>query len=235
MINSLNVAQTGLKAARVSVENVMNNIANANTEGYKKRVVETSELAHSDDRIYGRGISIDDTVRISSQYLYDNIIKENSKEMNYTELSSILENVESIFKETEGSGLSADLDRYYQTVENLRSNPNSEIYKSELKQNAQLLVDDIKRLLSASTKLANLKTLYIIDNSPTEKIKKMKRFFDSLSYLQQLKFASLYLYWPDLRPVVMFPNGDDRDDRVPEIFAQNESQGKVMRYSHQPH
>jgi len=146
MINSLNVAQTGLKAARVSVENVMNNIANANTEGYKKRVVETSELAHSDDRIYGRGISIDDTVRISSQYLYDNIIKENSKEMNYTELSSILENVESIFKETEGSGLSADLDRYYQTVENLRSNPNSEIYKSELKQNAQLLVDDIKRL-----------------------------------------------------------------------------------------
>lgn len=36
MIHSLNVAQTGLAASKASVENVMNNVANANTEGYKK-------------------------------------------------------------------------------------------------------------------------------------------------------------------------------------------------------
>lgn len=146
MIHSLNVAQTGLAASKASVENVMNNVANANTEGYKKRVVETSELAQADGRIWGRGVSIDDTVRITSQYLYDNIVKENSKETYQTQLSSMLANVESIFKETDTSGFSADLNRYYQTIESARANPNNEIYKNELALNGQAIVDDIQRL-----------------------------------------------------------------------------------------
>ena len=37
MLNSLNIAQSGLVASKTQVENVMNNIANENTEGYKKR------------------------------------------------------------------------------------------------------------------------------------------------------------------------------------------------------
>ena len=146
MINSLNVAQTGLAASKASVENVMNNIANANTEGYKKRVVETSELSHSDARLYGRGVSFDDIARISNQYMYDNIIKENSTGNNYQELADRLENIESIFKETDDSGFSADLDRYFQTIESLRANPNNEIYKNELRKDGQILVDDLKRL-----------------------------------------------------------------------------------------
>ena len=146
MIHSLNVAQTGMAASKASVENVMNNVANANTEGYKKRVVETSELSIADNRLWGRGVSLDDTVRITSQYLYDNILKEGSKESYQDELSFMLDNVESIFEETDESGLSADLDRYFQSVESLRANPENEVYKNELKLNAQQLVDDLKRL-----------------------------------------------------------------------------------------
>ena len=146
MINSLNVAQTGLAASKASVENVMNNVANVNTEGYKKRTVETSELAHSDSRIYGRGVSLDSVQRTTSQYLYDNIIKESSKENYFNQLSGMLGNVESVFKETATGGFSKDLDRYYQSIENLRSNPNNEVYKNELKLHGQMIVDDLKRL-----------------------------------------------------------------------------------------
>lgn len=146
MINSLNVAQTGLLASKASVENVMNNIANANTEGYKKRVVETSELSIADTRIWGRGVSLDDTVRITSQYMYDNIIKENSTETYYSQMSTLLSNVESAFSETDESGFSADLDRYYQTIESLRANPENEVYKSELSLNGQQIVDDLQSL-----------------------------------------------------------------------------------------
>lgn len=146
MLSSLNTAQTGLAASKASVENVMNNIANANTEGYKKRVVETSELSIADTRLWGRGVSVDDTVRITSQYMYDNIIKENSKETYYSELSFMLENVEAVFEETDESGLSASLDRYFQSIESLRSHPDNEIYKNQLKLNGQQLVDDINRI-----------------------------------------------------------------------------------------
>ena len=146
MLNSLNVAQTGLSAARIAVENTMNNVSNMNTEGYKKRVVETSEMNISDDRLWGRGVSVDDTIRITSQYLYDNIIKQNSKESYQSELSFMLENVESIFQETDEAGLSFDLDKYFQTIESLRANPNNEVYKNELKISGQLIVDDLNRL-----------------------------------------------------------------------------------------
>ena len=146
MLNSLNVAQTGLSAARISVENTMNNIANANTEGYKKRVVETSELAHSDDRLWGRGVAVGDTIRISSQYLYDNIIKQNSKENYQSQLSFMLENVESVFQETDEAGLSSELDRFFQAIESLRANPNNEVYKNELKLSGQNIVDNLNRL-----------------------------------------------------------------------------------------
>ncbi len=36
MLKSLNVAQSGLSASKIAVENVSNNIANENTPGYKK-------------------------------------------------------------------------------------------------------------------------------------------------------------------------------------------------------
>lgn len=148
MINSLNVAQTGLYAAKISVENVSNNISNQNTQGYKKRTTELSELPHIDSKITGRGASVDGVVRTTSEYMYNNLIRENSKESYYNKLSEMLGGVEAIFKESEENGFSSDLDRYFQSVENLRSNPNSEIYKTDLKTQATIVVDSLQRLYS---------------------------------------------------------------------------------------
>ena len=66
MIKSLNVAQTGLNAAKIAVENTSNNIANQNTPGYKKRVVQISELDVLDSRFTGRGVRADEAYRITS-------------------------------------------------------------------------------------------------------------------------------------------------------------------------
>ena len=148
MLNSLNVAQSGLSAAKVAVENVSNNIANENTPGYKKRVVQLSELALSDSRFTGRGVQADDTYRITSQYMYDNMLKENTKSNYYDEISSIVGNVEAMFQETDTSGFSYDLNNYFQSVENLRSNPNSEIYKSSVQSQGAAIVDSLQNLYS---------------------------------------------------------------------------------------
>jgi len=147
MLNILNVAQTGLQASQTQVENVMNNLANQTTEGYTKRVVNVSELEHSDSRNTGRGISIDGVDRITNIYMYQNLIKANSTLSNINELNSMLSDIESIFKETEDSGFSADLDRYFNSLENLRTSPQNEIYKNDVSNNAQAMV-------------ANLQTMY---------------------------------------------------------------------------
>lgn len=152
MLNTLNVSHSGLNAAKIAVENVSNNIANENTVGYKKRVVQLSELEQMDARFTGRGVNATSAYRITSQYMYDKLISENTKLSHYDKLSSMLGNVESIFKETVDSGFSADLDRYYQAVENLRSNPNSLIYKSVLEDQGRTLVESLQNMYSGIEK-----------------------------------------------------------------------------------
>lgn len=164
MINALHVAQSGLTAARTSVENVMNNIANENTAGYKKRVVELGEAAHIDGRVTGRGVFVGDTVRITSMFMYDNLLKENSKEAYYDELSTKLADVESLFYETEDSGFSNDLNRYFQAMEDLRSDPNNEIYKNNLSNQANIIVEDLQNLYKGIEDIEKSATIALSDD-----------------------------------------------------------------------
>ena len=140
MLNTMCVSLTCLNAAKIAVENVSNNIANENTVGYKRRVVQLSEIDQMDDRITGRGVSASSAYRITSQDMYDKLISENTKVNYYDKLSNMLSNVESIFTETLDSGFSANLNKYFQSIENLRTNPNSEIYKTTLKSQGSILV-----------------------------------------------------------------------------------------------
>jgi flagellar hook-associated protein 1 FlgK len=147
MLNTLNVAQSGLFSSKTSVENVMNNIANENTVGYKKRVVDVNEAGMVDDRITGRGTEVASTYRITDRFMYDKLMGEKGTQEYYTQLGSTLEEVEAVFFEVnEDSGLSYDLDKYFQAIEDLRSNPQNEVYEKNLITNADLLVKDIKNV-----------------------------------------------------------------------------------------
>ena len=146
MLDILNVAQTGLQASQVQVEGVMNNLANEHTAGYKSRVVDVSELEHLDSRITGRGVMVDSVSRVTNVYMYQNLVKEESKLSSLTELDVMLNDIESIFYETDDSGFSADLNRYFQSIENLKTSPQNEIYKDDLKNNASIIVEDLKKL-----------------------------------------------------------------------------------------
>jgi len=148
VLNTINVASSGLAVAREQVENVMNNTANENTPGYKKRVVGVSEASHIDARLTGRGALVGDTTRVTNVYLYDNLTSEKSKKSQHDELSMMLADVEAIVYETEDSGFSSDLDRYFQAVENLRSDPNNEVYRNDLRNTGKAIVDDLKTLYS---------------------------------------------------------------------------------------
>lgn len=152
MLNTLNVSYSGLTSAKIAVENVSNNIANENTPGYKKRVVDMKELEQTDTRFTGRGVGSDNAYRITSQYMFDRLLSESSKQSNFSKTSSILANVEVAFKETENSGFSSDLNRYFQAVENLRSNPNSEIYKNNLANEGKVIVSSLQSLYSSIEK-----------------------------------------------------------------------------------
>ena len=167
MLNMLNVSSSGLVAAQEQVDNVMNNIANENTPGYKKRVVNISEAEHSDARQTGRGVTVGDTTRVTNIYVYDNLTDEKSKQSQFSELSTMLANIEGVFSETDDSGFSADLDRYFQSLENLRANPSNEIYQNDLKTTGQIIVDDLKTLYSNIEKQEKISLNTVYDDVDT--------------------------------------------------------------------
>lgn len=144
MLGTLSVSHTGLNASRYAIDNIGNNQANENTPGYKKRVVELSEIGQINGLTTGRGVYFDGVIRVTSQYMYDKLISENSKDNYFTKVSNLIGSVESIFKETDESGFSAELNNYYQSLENLRTNPSSQIYKSEVKRNGEIVVESLK-------------------------------------------------------------------------------------------
>lgn len=146
MLETLNVAQSGLNTSQRQVENVMNNIANEHTQGFRKRIVDTKEFEDNDGRMTGRGVYVNGVNRVTDTYIYNKLIDENSKSAQQDQLSKMLGGIEAIFTETDDSGLSYDLDRYFQALENLRTNPKNEIYRSDLASRGNILVDDIKSL-----------------------------------------------------------------------------------------
>jgi flagellar hook-associated protein 1 FlgK len=164
MLHSLNVAQSGLIASKTNVENVMNNIANENTDGYKKRVVSVMESAHNDARLTGRGVDTIDTNRITNIYMYDNLMGERSKNAEYDELTTMLADIESLFYETETSGFSTDLDKYFQSLEDLRSNPYSQIYKTNLINQGNILVDNLQSIYNKIEDRENISQNFLDDH-----------------------------------------------------------------------
>ena len=149
LFGTFSVAQTGLSASKYGIETVSNNIANKDTDGYKKRVTDLSEVGQMGSSITGRGVSVDGVSRVTSQYLYDNYMKEYTKTSYYDKMTSMLGSVEKVFAETDTAGLSVDLNNYFTAVEQLRSNPNSQVYKSYLQSQGQVLVESLQRLYSS--------------------------------------------------------------------------------------
>ncbi|MCT7609249.1 flagellar hook-associated protein FlgK [Aliarcobacter butzleri] len=164
MFGSFSVAQTGLNASKYGIEIVGNNIANQNTDGYKKRVSDLSEIGQIGGHITGRGVSFDGVSRVTSQYLYDNYMKENTKTNYYDKLTSMLGNVEKVFAETSTAGLSVDLNKYFTAVEQLRSNPNSQIYKSNLQTQGEALVSNLQRLYSSVEQQQSIEKVELKEN-----------------------------------------------------------------------
>lgn len=152
MFSTFSVSQTGLQASRFGIDNVSNNQANKNTPGYKKRVADLSEIGQYFTQITGRGVSKDSISRVTAQYMYDKYMQETTKATYYDKLSNMLGAVEAVFKETDSSGFSYEIDKYFQSVEHLRTNPHSEVYRSFMKTQGAVVVNTLKNMYESIQK-----------------------------------------------------------------------------------
>ncbi len=82
---------------------------------------------------------------------------QESTKANYLDKSSnMLGGIEKIFAETDSSGFSVDLNRYFQSVESLRTNPSSEVNRSYMKTQGAVIVESLQNLYSSIEKQAQI-------------------------------------------------------------------------------
>ena len=145
MMQSLNIAVAGLRTSRYSVDNTSNNIANQNTDGFVKRDAETSEIRNHGN-IVGDGARLDNISRVFDRGMQSNIISATSKESYFKTQKEIFSQVETITRDIDNKGIYTDLIDFFSSIEDVKSEPSSKVYKNAMKYSVDKLIFNIDNL-----------------------------------------------------------------------------------------
>ncbi|MGD0909620.1 MAG: flagellar hook-associated protein FlgK [Candidatus Acidiferrales bacterium] len=123
----LGIASGALGADEGAATITSNNIANVNTPGYSREQINLSENApiQVGNFLVGDGVSLDRTTSIRDNLLQQRINQENQTAGQLTAFLGPLNQVQSIFNETSGSGLQTPLTAFFNSLTQLSDNPSS--------------------------------------------------------------------------------------------------------------
>ncbi|MCP4913670.1 MAG: flagellar hook-associated protein FlgK [Oligoflexia bacterium] len=156
MADILSIGRTGLSAAKKSLETTGHNIANVNTEGFsRQRVEQTHNTPISQSGlIQGTGTRVRAITRAHDPYIEKRLQKASSESAFFGNQFEELTQIENIFNEIDGEGLNQVLNRFYNSFRELGNQPENDTIRSVVRDNANLVVNDFKRIRETLDNLA---------------------------------------------------------------------------------
>lgn len=157
-INSvLDIARQALFAHQSAIEVISNNIANANTEGYRRqelRLEEALAIDYAPGQL-GTGVRAKEVIRHFNQFVEEQYNTRASQREMYSKLYEALQNVEILFKEGEDSGINQVLAKFFADWQELSQRPEDSSVRTALLGDTQNLIN---ALYLTSSDLNNLKS-----------------------------------------------------------------------------
>jgi flagellar hook-associated protein 1 FlgK len=150
LLSALNVGRTALEAAQVALSVTGHNIANAATAGYTRQRVSLAAAppATVGDQVLGAGVRVID-VRSMLDRTLDAHLRAAAGEANELAIRhTYLNRVESIFNELGDVNLSSALEAFFNSVQDLQTNPSDSALRAILVQRAETLSSTFTRLRS---------------------------------------------------------------------------------------
>jgi flagellar hook-associated protein 1 FlgK len=134
-----NIARGALMTSQAELDTTSHNIANANTDGYTKQkvVTEASTPLQTTYGFLGSGVQIDSIIRVRNSYVDEQTMNLNSDLNEATVQQQSMSNVESIFNETSGNGLSDQLNNLFAAFQSLAQNPEDDGIRQTVMQAGQ--------------------------------------------------------------------------------------------------
>jgi flagellar hook-associated protein 1 FlgK len=162
-MQSYAIGISGLSAAQAGLDIIGNNIANAATEGYHRQRVELVPLSYGQTAAgsVGAGVDVAGVTRLIDGLLERELVRKQSASGQVSQELSTLSTVETTLGEfTEGSGLNATIDGFFEALRGLAAHPLDQVWRNETINAAQTLASEFQRL---GTSLAGLEGQLVLE------------------------------------------------------------------------
>jgi flagellar hook-associated protein 1 FlgK len=148
LVDILGIGNSGLVAAKRSLETTGHNIANVNTKGYSRQRVEqvNNTPINRSGIIQGTGVRVRGVERTHDPFVEKRLQKSTSQEAYSRFRFEEMEQIENIFNEVDSEGLNNIINRFYNAFRELSSQPDNETMRSVVRDTANLVVKDFSRI-----------------------------------------------------------------------------------------
>lgn len=145
IFNALHIGYSGLNAAQLGIDTTGHNISNAETEGYTRQRVVTSEATPVSitPGSRGNGVRIAEIIRVFDSFV-NNRYSAAAQNKEYSDtLKKNLEELSTYFPDIDNVGIKEDLKNYFDLWQSLASNPSNPAVKVALAQQTITLTQHI--------------------------------------------------------------------------------------------
>ncbi len=146
---------SGMFYARVALQTVSHNIANANTPGFSRQEVLASaklplQLSYGS---LGRGVSVEQVRRLTDSFLLQKQRTQSARLASYDQIDSQLREVEAIFGSVNDDHLGSSLTDFFNAWSSLATPPITSSFKTAVAEAAKKLVTDLRSTASSLDEL----------------------------------------------------------------------------------
>jgi flagellar hook-associated protein 1 FlgK len=157
-MSGFSIALSGIDAAKKALETIGNNMANAATEGYHCQKVDLRPAysVQTGGVQIGGGVSFEGVSRVIDNMLEQQILRQNSILEQLSQELKTMQTVEGSFGEfSEGGGLNAAIDKFFNSLQDLVSHPAESIYQNQAVSSADAMAAQFRTLSSTLSTLQN--------------------------------------------------------------------------------
>lgn len=148
MADLLGIGKSGLNVSKKALEVTGHNLSNVNTEGFsRQRVMQSTSLPVSvGGFVQGTGVKVDGVRRFNDEFIDKRLSNALSNNQFYEARTEHLEQIESVFNELDSDGLNQILNKFFNSFRELANQPENETIRSVVRDNANLVVKDFRRI-----------------------------------------------------------------------------------------
>jgi flagellar hook-associated protein 1 len=178
--SALNISVQAMLADEAALDTTSNNIANANTPGYSRQTANFAETPPVEygGQLYGTGVEISQITSQQSGVLNILLNQDTQQQSQYNSYLTTMQQVQTLFNETSGTGLQSSITAFFNSLQQLSTDPSNMSYRQDVLTSAQ---DMAQSFNSAS---ANLTTLQQnADTSVTQSVNQINSLTPQIAKL----------------------------------------------------